>query len=119
MSYYKEWSCLLIQDKGSFIHNACGACHTWSPVKALRYKHNVSVNIIVNNSDDQDVVESINVLLWDARRRWKTNLGKKGLHLQQKKNGFVQCLFYVIMSSSTDSLFFSKTPYYSHCYSVA
>lgn len=43
--------------------HVCGACHTSSPVKTLRYRHNVFVNIIANNGDDHDLGDSINVLL--------------------------------------------------------
>lgn len=58
----------------------------------------------------------------DKKRVW----GKKDLTYQKKKKktvfqqyGFFQYLFCVIMFSSIDSLFFSKNPYYSGCYSVA
>jgi len=56
------------------------------------------------------------------KRIWE----KKGLHLQKKpkKTVFQQYVFFlhlccVIMFSSIDILLFSKTSYYSGCYSVA
>lgn len=54
----------------------------------------------------------------------KNRFRKKGPHLQRQKTifqqyHFFQLLFCVIMFSSIDSLFFSKTTYYSGCYSEA
>lgn len=76
-----EWPCLLIQEKGSFLHIVCGACHTWSPIKALRYEHNVFVNTVANNGDEHD----LDVLLWGMEKKMKNRLGKKGSHLSKKK----------------------------------